>query len=228
MIESPQTNGVTEHRPKVWTEKGEDSTSPQYRTYTPHDLYGANWPHWLGYPMQKSPFDIMAYQTLIYDVRPDLLIECGTWHGASALYFATLMDALNHGVVFTIDIAGMPEHPKHDRIIYVTGSSTDEKIVQSVTEHASHFPRVVVVLDSDHRKEHVAAELEAYARCVTPGSYLVVEDTNVHGHPVRMDHPEGPWEALHEWLPGHPEFEIDKQLEPVYTNNPDGWLRRVR
>jgi cephalosporin hydroxylase len=197
-----------------------------YRIYTPEDLYACNWPHFLGYPLQKSPMDMMAYQTLIYDVRPDVIIECGTWHGASALYFATLMECLNHGVVFTIDIAAWPERPKHERIVYITGSSVDEEIVKTLRTHAEHFPRVVVILDSDHRKDHVAAELQAYAQCVTVGSYLVVEDTNIHGHPIRMDYPEGPWEALHDWLPGHPEFEIDRQLEPIYTNNPDGWLRR--
>ena len=71
---------------------------------TPEFIYSyCNVNHWLGYRMQKNPLDLIAYHNIIYDLRPDLLIETGTWHGGSALYFATLMDQLNHGIVFTVD-----------------------------------------------------------------------------------------------------------------------------
>lgn len=184
--------------------------------------------HWLGYRMQKNPLDLIAYHNIIYDLRPDLLIETGTWHGASALYFATLMDQLNHGVVFTIDLFEWPMRPRHDRVFYLTGSSVEGEMVEYLREHFIRQMRVMVVLDSDHTKEHVAKELEIYAPMVTLGSYLVVEDTNIHGHPIRNDLPEGPWEAVHEWLPAHPEFEIDPVIEPVFSNNPEGWLRRIK
>jgi cephalosporin hydroxylase len=87
--------------------------------------------------------------------------------------------------------------------------------------------RVMVILDSDHNKEHVLKELNIYAPLVTRGSYIIVEDTNIHGHPLREELPEGPWEAVQEWLPKHPNFVIDHNIEPPVTNNPDGWLRRM-
>lgn len=183
--------------------------------------------HWLGYRMQKNPLDLIAYHNIIYDLRPDLLIECGTWHGGSALYFATLMDQINHGVVMTVDLYDWPLRPKHERIYYYTYSSVDPETAKALGAFAVHESRVMVVLDSDHTKEHVLKELDLYAPFVTPASYLVVEDTNIHGHPLRTDLPEGPWEAVHEWLPSHPEFEIDPVIEPVFSNNPEGWLRRI-
>ena len=190
--------------------------------------YGLNVNHWLGYRMQKNPLDLIAYQYLLYDLRPDLLVECGTWHGASALYFATIMDQLNHGVVYTIDINEWHMRPKHERIFYLKESSINPDIADFFRRVASQELRVMVVLDSDHTKEHVLKELDIYGPLVTLGSYIVVEDSNIHGHPLRADLPEGPWEAVHEWLPSHPEFEIDHKVEPVISNNPDGWLRRVK
>ena len=177
--------------------------------------------------MQKSQLDLFQCANLIYDIRPDILIECGTWHGGSALYYATIMDAINHGTVLTIDAWDWGLRPKHDRIWYVTGSSVDENIAEIVTNTATQVMRIMVILDSDHTKEHVLKELNIYAPLVTRGSYCIVEDTNIHGHPLRQELPEGPWEAVQEWLPKHPNFAIDHQVEPPVTNNPDGWLRRM-
>ena len=182
---------------------------------------------WLGYKMQKNPLDLVAYQNLIYDLRPDLIVECGTWHGGSALFYATIMDAINHGVVVTIDPWKWDLRPRHSRIYYIEGSSVDPSIVTIVKNHAVQCLRTMVVLDSLHTKEHVLQELDLYGPIVTPGQYLVVEDTNIHGHPVRDDLPEGPWEAVHEWLPKHPEFSIDKNQESLISNCPDGWLRKA-
>ena len=87
---------------------------------------------------------------------------------------------------------------------------------------------VMVVLDSDHIKSHVLKELDALSSLVTKGSYLIVEDTNINGHPVLPNFGDGPWEALHEWLPNHPEFEIDKSCEKFgITFFPDGFLKRT-
>ena len=189
---------------------------------------GLNVRHWLGYPMQKNPLDLIAYHNLIYDLRPNMIIETGTWHGASALYFATIMDQLNHGIVFSLDVAVWPMRPEHKRVCYLNASSIDKEASEYLCGMAVHELRVMVVLDSDHTKEHVLKELDIYAPVVTVGSYIVVEDTNIHGHPLRNDLPEGPWEAVHEWLPSHPEFQIDSIIEPVISNNPEGWLRRVK
>jgi cephalosporin hydroxylase len=201
---------------------------PEQKVVTEEEFYGCSFSNWLGYKMQKNPLDLLSYHNLIYDLRPDILIECGTWHGGSAYYFATLMDALNHGAVLTIDPWKWDLRPKHPRIYYIGESSVDEKTVALVGQHAVQVPRVMVILDSLHVREHVLKELDFYSPFVTPGSYLVVEDTNIHGHPLRLDLPEGPWEAVHEWLPEHPEFVIDKAMEPPISNCPDGWLRRIK
>ncbi len=88
---------------------------------------------------------------------------------------------------------------------------------------------MMVVLDSDHSRDHVRAELEALAPLVTVGSYLVVEDTNINGHPVLPEFGPGPWEALQEFMEGNEEFEVDRGAEKFYvTMNPGGYLRRVR
>jgi len=203
--------------------------NPTLKTFTAADFYQFNFQAtWLGYRIQKNPLDLIQYQQQIYDIRPDFLFECGSFHGGSALYFATIMDAINHGVVVSIDPNVWPSRPIHNRIQFVQESSINEEMVEAFKAYARLAPRVMVVLDSDHTKKHVLKELELYAPMVTLGSYCVVEDTNIHGHPLRLDLPEGPWEAVHEWLPDHPEFEIDHNVEPAISNNPDGWLRRIK
>jgi cephalosporin hydroxylase len=182
---------------------------------------------WLGYKIQKNPLDLWNYQSLLYDLKPDILIECGTWHGGSALFFSNIMDCVCHGNIFTIDTWKWPLRPQHPRITYVDGSSVDPDIVEAIRTYTCQVHRVMVILDSDHTKAHVLKELDFWAPHVTVGQYLVVEDTNIHGHPIRTDLPEGPWEAVHEWLPDHPEFVIDHNLECLGTASPDGWLRRV-
>lgn len=190
-------------------------------------IYLSRQERWLGYPMQKNPMDLMVYQNLLYDLHPDLLVETGTWHGGSALYYATIMDGYNHGIIITIDPWHWPNRPQHDRIQYCLGSSIDADIVRLIKTYADQCLRTMVVLDSDHTMAHVLKELDIYAPMVTPGQYLVVEDSNIHNHPIRPDLPAGPFEAIHEWLPAHPEFVIDKNVEPIVSNCPDGWLRRL-
>ena len=169
------------------------------------------------------------YQEIIYECKPDLIIECGTWRGGSALYLANLCDILRHGMVLTVDINRWIGFPQHERIIYVTGSSTDRSIFKQVSSLADGFKNIMVILDSDHTKQHVINELDLYAPLVTPRQYLVVEDTNIHGHPVRMDLPAGPFEAVETWLPKHPEFQQDRACERfLMTFNPSGYLRRVK
>jgi len=184
---------------------------------------------WMGAQMQKCPMDLFMYQEIIYENRPDLVIECGTWQGGSALYMAHLMDILQHGMVVTVDINRWMGFPFHPRIVYLTGSSVDKNMVQQVTDLAAGFRKVMVVLDSDHTKEHVKKELECYSPLVTPQQYLIVEDSNIHGHPVRNDLPAGPYEAVEAWLPDNEDFVIDKQCERfLMTFNPNGYLRRMK
>ncbi len=195
-----------------------------------YDAQAETWnnTYWMGIPLEKYPSDLFIYQEILHELKPEIIVECGTFMGGSALYFANICDMLNHGRVISVDIQWLPNRPRHDRIHYITGSSVDPKIVQQVKGQILERQKVLVILDSDHRKEHVFKELEAYSQLVTLGSYLILEDTNVNGHPVYPEHGPGPWEALHEWLPKHPEFVPDLKREKfMVTANPSGYLRKV-
>jgi cephalosporin hydroxylase len=197
--------------------------------YTRADLTWNN-TTWLGVPVWKNPLDLWVYQEILWEVQPALIVETGTYRGGSAYYFASLCDLIGRGEVLTIDVMGRENRPEHERIEYVKASSVDPELLARVEARcAAAGGPVLVVLDSDHHKDHVVKELDAYHRFVTPGSYLIVEDTNINGHPVNPFFGPGPMEAVDEFLPRHPEFEIDPAREKyMVTHNPRGYLRRVR
>jgi cephalosporin hydroxylase len=184
---------------------------------------------WMGVTCLKNPLDLWIYQEIIWETRPDLIVETGTWSGGSALYLAHIMDLIGHGRIVTIDleIAARPAHP---RIRYLDGrSSTDEEVVRTVAEIAAGSNGTMVILDSDHSKAHVLAEIRAYHPLVTLGHYLIVEDTNVNGHPALSEFGEGPWEAVAEFLAGTDAFAVDRGRQKfLMTFNPSGYLRRVK
>ena len=131
------------------------------------------------------------------------------------------------GRVVSIDTQPSLSLPTHERITYLTGSSTDPDIVAAI-KTALAGGTVLVVLDSDHSCDHVLNELETYGPMVTKGSYMIVEDTNVNGHPVLPNFGAGPMEAVKEFLPHHAEFAIDEEREKfMVTQNPSGYLRRL-
>jgi cephalosporin hydroxylase len=182
---------------------------------------------WRGHRVFKCPLDLWVYQEILVETRPDLLVETGTFGGASAYYFASVFDLLGHGEVLTIDIDEQPDRPSHRRITYIHGSSLGAETVAAVRQRAHRAQRVMVVLDSDHTRDHVLKELEAFAPLVTPGCYLVVEDTNVNGHPVMPAFGPGPLEALDRFLETTDAFEVDRSREKLLlTFNPSGFLRR--
>jgi cephalosporin hydroxylase len=182
---------------------------------------------WLGTPTQKCPLDLWIYEELLVEVKPDLIIETGTAAGGSALYLASICDLIGKGRVVTIDVA-TAERPRHPRIVYITGSSTDPAVVARLRKDAADAGTILVVLDSDHRLEHVRGELNAYAPLVTRGSYLIVEDTNLNGRPVVSEHGPGPAEAVAEFLAANNRFEIDRSREKFgLTFNPGGYLRCI-
>lgn len=187
---------------------------------------------WGGHECWKYPTDLVVYAEIIARLRPSTIIECGTFLGGSALFFANLLDLNGEGRVVTVDVKRWGPVPAHPRIDYLLGpSSTARWVVDEVTARvdASGGP-VLVVLDSDHTAPHVLAEMEAYAPLVTSGSYLVVEDTNLNGHPVLPGWGPGPWEAAAQFRAEHPlgaEFTPDPRCERfLLTANPDGWLLR--
>jgi cephalosporin hydroxylase len=201
-----------------------------HRLFFDAHVYGKTWAQttWLGVPVLKSPFDLWTAQELIQELRPDVIIETGTAHGGSAFYMASLCDLIGKGRVITIDVNEDPSRPLHDRITYLRGSSTALETVDNVRRLVRPGETTLVFLDSDHRRDHVRREMEAYGGLVTRGSYLVVEDTNVNGHPIRPDFGPGPMEAVEDFLKSHEEFSVDRTREKFFlTFNPKGYLRKT-
>jgi cephalosporin hydroxylase len=176
---------------------------------------------WLGHPMWQPPLDLWTIQETISQVRPALLIETGSHRGGSALFYANLFDLMNHGRVVTVDVEKLHDIT-HPRIKFLLGSSVDDQIIAEIARAADVAP-VMVILDSHHSEEHVAKEMEAYHRLVTPGSYLMVQDgvIDVSGR-------SGPLKAIRDFLPRHPEFEVDQErcTRFLLTYHPMGWLKR--
>jgi cephalosporin hydroxylase len=151
-----------------------------------YGAYATTWQNtfWMGVGTAKCPLDLWIYQEILWDTQPDLIIESGTAHGGSALFLASIFDLLGSGSVATVDVIDDPGRPAQPRIRYLSGSSTDPEIVAELEALAAESSRVMVILDSDHRSDHVAQELRLYAPLVTEGCYLIVEDTNLNGRPV--------------------------------------------
>ena len=183
---------------------------------------------WLGAQALKNPLDLWIYQEIVFETRPQLIVETGTYRGGSALYLASLCDLMDSGEVLSIDIQPVREdYPSHPRVTYLGGrSSTDPEVVDEVRERAGGRP-ILVILDSDHSQKHVEAELAVYAPLVPVGSYVIVEDSNIGR--IRKDLMPGPLEAVETFLAQTDEFVIDREREKfLITFNPSGYLRRVR
>ena len=184
---------------------------------------------WLGAPLEKNPLDLWVFQEIIYETKPDVIIEAGTYKGGSALFLASLEDLMGSGRVISIDIKNLPGKPSHKRIAYVLGSSTSPAIIEQVRSSIRPGERVMVDLDSNHSKQHVLEEMRAYAPMITIGNYLIVEDTNINGHPVLPEFGPGPMEAVEEFLKENHDFVPDPSREKfLVTFNPGGYLRKVR
>jgi len=201
-----------------------------HRLYYQIGLAGLTWRQtfWHGVGVRKCPLDLWVYQEMLYELKPDLIVETGTAFGGSALYLAHMCDLLGKGEVVTVDVEEHDVRRPHARIEYVHGSSVDPAIVARVAERVRGKSSVLVLLDSDHRAPHVLEELRAYAHFATVGSYCVVEDTNVNGHPLMDQHGPGPWEAIAQYLQETNDFMIDREREKfLLTFSPWGYLRRL-
>lgn len=197
-----------------------------HRMYYDSNVYRRT--YWRGVETQKCPLDLWIYQEILHERRPDVIVETGTFSGGSALYLASLFDLLGRGRVITVDIAPQPNRPAHSRITYIEGlSSTSPEAVTKVNAMIKGGEEVMVILDSDHSRDHVLGELRIYGKMVTPGQYLIVEDTNINGHPALREFGPGPMEALDLYLKEDDAFEIDSTREKFYmTFNPRGYLRK--
>lgn len=204
---------------------------------------------WLGVPIIQTPVEIQALQEIIWQVKPDLIIETGIAWGGSIIFSAsmlTLLEAcgeIKNGKVIGIDIEirphnkkNIPTHPMSKKITMIEGSSTDEKVIQKVKGLAKDKKRILLHLDSSHTHSHVLAELKAYSPLVSIGSYCIVEDTGIEDEPENANQgkPFGkgnnPKTAVWEFLKRNKNFKIDKDFEAklVLTGAPDGYLKRIK
>lgn len=199
---------------------------------------------WLGLPIIQFPQDVLAIQELVWNAKPDLIVETGVARGGSLILYASLLELLgNDGQVIGIDIDIRPhnrvaieQHPMSRRIQLMEGSSVSGEIVEEVFRQAESAKRVMVILDSNHTHDHALEELHRYSPLVDKGSYLIVLDTVIEDMPAKFsnDRPWGPGNnpktAVHEFLRTNGRFEIDRSIQDKLqiTVGPDGYLKCVR
>lgn len=201
---------------------------------------------WLGRPIIQYPQDMIAVQEIIWQIKPDLIIETGIARGGSLIFYASLLELIGDGKVLGIDLdirrhnrIEIENHPLSKRIIMIEGSSVDEGIVKKVFQFARNKKRVLIILDSNHTHEHVLQEMEAYSPLVTKGSYLIVFDTIIEeiSDPSKPSPYKRPWgkgnnpkTAVKTFLKRSNRFVIDAQIENklMITVAPCGYLRCIK
>jgi cephalosporin hydroxylase len=200
---------------------------------------------WMGRPIIKYPQDITIMQELIWDVRPDLIIETGIAHGGSIIFSSSMMELLgNGGKVIAVDIDirkhnrdAIEKHPMMKNITMLEGSSVDEKIVKQIADYAKNFKKVMVVLDSNHSHEHVFRELELYTPLVSMDSYILLPDTFVEFFPKGYvtnrpwDVGNNPYTAMEAFLKTTDQFVKDESITNkllITEAFGGGYLKRVK
>ena len=185
---------------------------------------------WMGLPVWKNVLDAWIYQEIIYETRPDILIEIGSKFGGSTRYFADLFELLRHGMVISIDLDRSEYRLEHDRVTLITGNSSDPQVVNQV-ECLCRGKRVMVIQDGGHKKNQVYQDLLNYSPFVSLENYFIVEDGIVDlfhfGDGLGFD-TSGPLDAVEEFLKNHPNFVQDDSRERyLLTYNPKGYLKRI-
>ena len=199
---------------------------------------------WMGLPIIQFPQDIVAMQEMIWQIRPDLIVETGIAHGGSLVFYASMLELLGgDGLVVGVDVDIRPhnretieKHPMSGRIRMIEGSSVDPGVVQQVRDLASGRQRVLVTLDSMHSHEHVIKELNLYSPLVPKGSYLVVFDTAIEELPPGTftgrpwDKGDNPYTAVQQFLRETDRFVPDTDLDSrlLFTSAPGGYLKCVK
>jgi cephalosporin hydroxylase len=202
---------------------------------------------WMGRPIIQLPEDMIRVQEAIYSVKPDILIETGVAHGGSLVFYASLFKSMGRGKVIGIDVdirshnrEALEAHELIDHISLIQGSSIDARVVGEVNEMINANDKVMVILDSNHTRDHVRKELELYGQFVTSGSYIVATDgimSKLRGAPRTKEDWDwnNPCTAVSDFLESHPEFENVPMAYPFnegtvkhrVTYWPEGWLRRI-
>ncbi len=198
---------------------------------------------WMGRPIIQYPQDILAMQEIIWNTKPDLIIETGIAHGGSLIFYASMLEIIGgKGTVLGIDVdirehnrKEIEKHPMFKRIKMIQGSSVDKNVINKVLTFAKDKNHVLVVLDSNHTHDHVLKELDNYSPMVTKGGYLVVFDTIIEDLPKKF-YPDRPWDkgnnpktAVLEFLKHNDRFVIDKEIEQklLITVAPCGYLKCI-
>lgn len=203
---------------------------------------------WMGRPVIQLPEDMIRVQEIVYSVQPDIIVETGVAHGGSLVFYASLLKAMGRGRVIGIDVEirthnrrALRRHPLAPLITLLEGSSTDPSIVDQVRSEIRGDETVMVLLDSNHSRQHVLAELEAYSPIVSVGSYIVAMDgimRSLVGAPRSSEDWDwnNPATAAEAFASAHPDFEIQ---EPPFLFNegsvtervtywPSGYVKRIR
>ena len=187
----------------------------------------------LGIQTWQNPLDAWVTLEIISEVKPDVIVETGTYKGGSALLWAMYLQQVTPGGrVITIDIGNnSPRARAHplgqQHVDFLIGSSTGPAIVEKVRQ-AIEGKRALFIFDSNHHRDHVLDELNAYAEMVPVGSYIVVQDSAIGGHPIMLDQYPGPYEAIEIFLADRDDFVPDRSRERLWiTMNPMGFLKRV-
>ncbi len=189
---------------------------------------------WMGVATYKSPMDMWNYQEILVSLQPSLVIEFGTWHGGAALFFSSVMQQIGRPfVVVSVDTVAdrISEKTKADpHIRLLTMSSACEEARLAIESLRRDYPGpAFAILDSDHSKQHVLAEMINLRHVLVAGDYLIVEDSNINGHPVLSSFGPGPYEAIQEYFNMFPEdYEHDYERERKFGFSfaPNGFLRR--
>jgi cephalosporin hydroxylase len=202
---------------------------------------------WMGRPIIQLPEDMLRTQEVIYRLRPDVIIETGVAHGGSLIFYASLCKAMGNGRVVGVDIEIRPHNRNaieaHELFSYITlieGSSTDAATVDKVKSLIKPGEKILVLLDSNHSKQHVRGELDAYSGLVSPGSYIVATDGIMRAlADVPRGNPDWAWDnpaaAAAEFAQAHPEFALEQpgwlfnesELAENITHWPGAWLKRI-
>jgi len=199
---------------------------------------------WMGRPIIQYPQDMMAMQELIWEIKPDLIIETGIAHGGSLVFYASLLELIGNGEVLGIDIdirkhnkEEIEKHPMFKRIKMIEGSAVSEETVEKVRNYAAGKKKILVCLDSNHTHEHVLQELQFYSPFVSLNSYIIVFDTIVEDLPEGYFSQKRPWgisnnpkTAVQEFLQTNTGFEIDHSIDNkiLISVAPEGYLKRIK
>jgi len=224
------------------------SSAKDFMVESVHAKYSFNF-SWMGRPIIQYPQDLVATQEIIWQIKPDLIVETGVAHGGSAVFFASLLELNAHAggpkdaEVWCVEIdlrshnrEALVAHPMYPRVRVFDGSSLDADIVATIARKASSCERVLVVLDSNHTHEHVLGELRLYSPLVTVGSYCVVFDTVIEDL-EGVEFTDRPWgkgnnpkTAVAEFLRSNDDFVVDSSIDEklLISVAPGGYLKRVK